>query len=72
MTSKGVATYQELLQQTRRILVQDGRFPSLGGWGDYIIVCIQPALINQPSQIDFVILDNTFIGNAELGIIYVS
>lgn len=72
MASKGVTTYQELLQQAQRNLVQEGRFLSLGGWGGYIIVRIQPALVNQPSQADFAILGNAFIGNAEPGIIYVS
>ena len=72
MASKGVTTYQELLQQAQRFLVQDGRFLSLGGWGGYIIVRIQPALVNQPNQADFAILGNAFIGNAEPGIIYVS
>lgn len=72
MASEGVSTYQELLQQAQRILVQDGSFLSLGGWGGYIIVRIQPALVNQPNQADFAILGNAFIGNAEPGIIYVS
>ena len=72
MASKGVSTYQELLQQAQRVLVQEGRFLSLGGWGGHIIVRIQPALVNQPNQADFAILGNAFTGNAEPGIIYVS
>ena len=72
MASEGVSTYQELLDKAQQHLVKEGSFLSLGGWGGYIIVRIQPALVNQPNQTDFAILGNAFIGNAEPGIIYVS
>ena len=72
MASKDVSTYQELLDKAQQRLVKEHGFLSLGGWGGYIIVRIQPALVNQPNQADFAILGNAFIGNAEPGIIYVN
>ncbi len=72
MASQDVTTYDDLLRKAQQRLVEEHTFLSLGGWGGYIIVRIQPALVNQPNQADFAILGNAFSGNAEPGIIYVS
>lgn len=72
MASQDVTTYADLLRKAQQRLVEEHTFLSLGGWGGYIVVRIQPALVNQPDQADFAILGNAFIGNAEPGIIYVS
>lgn len=72
MASQDVTTYADLLRKAQKRLVEEHTFLSLGGWGGYIVVRIQPALINHPNQADFAILGNAFIGNAEPGIIYVS
>lgn len=72
MASDDASTYAEVLRKAQQRLVEEHSFLSLGGWGGYIIVRLQPALVNQPNQPDFAIRGNAFIGNAEPGIIYVS